>query len=195
MANTFTDAVAASAAGVEPVLIAEMQEHLRVDSDDENDLIEALITTARVTLEHWTRRQFITATKNLYLAAFTAEIRVPYPPLQSVAAITYTDTGGAEQTLASSVYTVDTNHDPGRIVEAYSQNWPATRAIINAVNIEYVAGYGSAGTDVPEPLRSAMKLLVATWFENRESVVIGTIVSVLPQAVDALIFPYRIWNF
>jgi len=178
----------------EPITVDVMQDHLRVDSDDEETLIESLITTARITVEHWTARQLITATWNLYLDAFKAEIRVPYPPLQSVSSIKYYDTGGTQQTLDSSVYTVDTYAKPGRVVEAYSQTWPSTRSIINAVDVEFVAGYGAAGSDVPEPLLQAMKLLVGHWFENREGVLIGVTARELPLAVQSLIFPYRIWS-
>ncbi|SDO72583.1 Phage gp6-like head-tail connector protein [Halomonas shengliensis] len=42
-----------------------------------------------------------------------------------------------------------------------------------------------------DDLTTAMLLLIGHWFENREAVVIGTITSELPLAVEALIAPYR----
>lgn len=42
-----------------------------------------------------------------------------------------------------------------------------------------------------DDLTTAMLLLIGHWFENREAVVIGTIVAELPMAVEALIAPYR----
>ena len=46
-------------------------------------------------------------------------------------------------------------------------------------------------TDVPEPLRQAIRLLVAHWYENRGLVATGTTIAVLPATVAALIAPYR----
>jgi uncharacterized phiE125 gp8 family phage protein len=43
---------------------------------------------------------------------------------------------------------------------------------------------------VPEPLRQAVRLLTAHWYENRGLAAIGT-VTVLPSTVAALIAPYR----
>src|SRR5690554_3005952 len=45
-----------------------------------------------------------------------------------------------------------------------------------------------------DDLTTAMLLLISHWFENREAVVIGTITSELPMAVDALIKPYQHFN-
>jgi uncharacterized phage protein (predicted DNA packaging) len=42
-----------------------------------------------------------------------------------------------------------------------------------------------------DDITTAMLLLIGHWFENRESVVIGTNTSELPMAVQALISPYR----
>ncbi len=53
------------------------------------------------------------------------------------------------------------------------------------------AGYGDAATDVPEPLRQAIRLLTAHWYDNRGLAAIGHETAVLPQTVAALIAPYR----
>ena len=45
--------------------------------------------------------------------------------------------------------------------------------------------------DVPEPLRQAIRLLVAHWYENRGLIAVGGQTAVLPATVAALIAPYR----
>ena len=122
-------------------------------------------------------------------------IRVPLPPLQSVTSITYIDTAGDSQTLAASKYTVDTSSEPARIVPSFSNDWPSTRAQIDAVTVRIVAGYGVSGSDVPAPITSALLLIAAHYYEQRQPVVVGTIVADLPMAVDALLAPYRVWTF
>ena len=52
-------------------------------------------------------------------------------------------------------------------------------------------GYGDAAIDVPEPLRQAIRLLVAHWYENRGLIVPAASIAVLPATVAALIAPYR----
>ncbi|MGE5260788.1 MAG: head-tail connector protein [Actinomycetota bacterium] len=42
----------------------------------------------------------------------------------------------------------------------------AARAV-NAFEIAFTAGYGGAADDVPGPIKQALKLLVAHWFERR----------------------------
>jgi len=60
-----------------------------------------------------------------------------------------------------------------------------------AVRIKFTAGYGAAGA-VPSDLASALMLLVAHWDQNREPVVIGTIVSSVPLSVESLLAPFVI---
>ena len=42
------------------------------------------------------------------------------------------------------------------------------------------------------PLRQAIRLLVAHWYENRGLIAVGHAVAVLPATVAALIAPYRV---
>jgi hypothetical protein len=49
-------------------------------------------------------------------------------PLQSVTTVKYYDASGVLQTLASTVYQVDTVSQPGRIVLAPTQIWPTVQA-------------------------------------------------------------------
>jgi uncharacterized phiE125 gp8 family phage protein len=59
------------------------------------------------------------------------------------------------------------------------------------IELDVVCGYGDAASDVPEPLRQAIRLLVAHWYENRGLATLGA-VTVLPATVAALIAPYRV---
>lgn len=178
----------------EPITTAEAKSHLRVDISDDDTLIDSLVTAARVHVENITRRQLITATWVESFDCFPdnryCPIYLSKPPLASVSSIEYVDTDGNTTTWSSSNYRVDTASQPGRITPAYNEDWPTdVRDVTNAVSITYVAGYGSA-TDVPGPIRSAILLLVAHWYENREAVVIGATVKELPIAVDHLLSDY-----
>lgn len=193
---------------IEPVSLEEAKDHLRVSDACEDGLIVGLIQAAREYVERFTSRQLITATWAQKLDAFPAcrlynhytkvpesdLIRLPKPPLQSVSSITYVDTAGVTQTLDPAKYIVDTTEEPARLAPAFGQSWPSTRQQLNAVTITFIAGYGLDSL-VPSGIRTAMKLLMSNWFENREATISGTIIDEVPMGVSALLWPYRvIWE-
>lgn len=177
----------------EPVSLDEAKLHLRVDGDDEDDFIAGLLVAAREYFEETTRRALISQTWRLSLDEWPDEIELPKPPLVSVTSITYKDDVGAQTTLSSSVYLVDTESEPGRIVLASGQSWPAgTLYPVNPIQVTYVAGYGAA-TAVPERMKQAIKLLLGHWYENREATVAGTIMKEIPLGIDSLIWLNRVY--
>lgn len=178
---------------VEPLTVDEVRSHIRDYDTVDNAQLTGFIESARHYIESFLGRQLITATYKLYLDAFPSEIELPMPPLQSVTSIQYIDTEGAEQTLAASVYQYDTDSQPGRIKLDYAQSWPSTRGgDYDTVTVTFVAGYGDAATDVPPSILQAMRLLVASYAEMREEIVVGAGVNVVPtNNVDALLWQNR----
>ena len=183
-----------SAPGVEPITLQQAKDHLRVSHNDEDAIIEPLITAARQHVEAYTKRALITQTWAWSMDAFATLLSPPLPPLQSVSSIAYIDAAGDSQTLASSNYRVDSASEPARITEAYDTTWPTTRQVTNAVTVTFIAGYGDAGHDVPQPIIQAMLLLIGHWYENREALAPVNLMPV-PMAVDALLSPYRVVYF
>jgi uncharacterized phiE125 gp8 family phage protein len=180
----------------EPVSLAEAKAHLRVDTADDDALIQALIVAAREHVEHITRRALITQSWDLILDAFPAgEIVMPRPPLQSVTSITYRLQDGTAVTLDPANYVVDAKSEPGRVVLVPGKSWPSEELYpASSVVIRYTAGYGDPGA-VPVAIKQAILLLVGHWYENREAAAVGHTVIQLPMTVDALLWPYRVWWF
>ncbi len=196
--------VLVTAPTAEPVSLDEAKNHLRLTSNAEDLLLTAFIKAARQHVDGrdgWLNRALITQTWDLVLDCFPASsdcpILVPLPPLQSITSITYLDSNGASQTWAAIDYTVDAKSEPGRILPAYGKSYPSTRAVMNAVTVRFVAGYGGT-VAVPDPLKLAIGALVAHFYEHREPIIltggIGSPVP-LPMHVEALLMPYRIWGF
>lgn len=179
----------------EPVLLAETKRHLRVDDPDDDALIENLITAARQHVEEVCRRQLLTATWILSLPGFPAgggAIRLPRPPCQKVESLKYVDSAGETQILTETTdYQVVADEWPAEVLSAYGKSWPAARAVPEAVLVEYDAGYGAAGADVPASIRAAILLLVGHLYENREAAT-GEALKIVPMAVDSLLVPYRV---
>jgi len=172
----------------DPVITSsEAMDHARVDEEIERPKLAGLVETATKSAEVFTERRFVEQTWRLKRDCFQEVIELPFPPLISVESIKYIDTNGTEQTLDPSVYTVDTDSEPGRVFLAYDQSWPSIRSERQAVRVEFKCGYGAAA-DVPPTIKHAIKLLVAHWLENPEAVVVGSIVADLPFAVESLLW-------
>lgn len=181
----------------EPVTLAEAKTHLRVDTTADDSLIEGLIAAARQWVEHYTRRALITQTWAASLHRFPHQecepILLPHSPLQSVDSIEYLDLSGASTTWAASKYQVDDVSEPPRILPVEAEDYPSEQDdTFNTVTITFTAGYGDAESDVPQPIRQAMFLLVGEMYERREQAVTGTIINEVPLGVQALLGPYRV---
>jgi len=74
-----------------------------------------------------------------------------------------------------------------------SYTWPASYLMYPYVQVRfrviYSAGYTAAGDvwPAPEDIQQAVKLLVGAWYENRESVVVGTTAAEVPMSVQMLL--------
>ena len=178
---------------VEPLVLAEVKAHLRVDGADEDTLIDGLITAARLYIELACDRALITQDWAVFHDRWpdNSVVSLPKPPLQAVTAVKIYDVKGVATTLETTDYFADTASQPGRLVRAAGAIWPDPGRAVNGIEIRLRAGYGDAATDVPRTLRQAMLLLLAHWFEIREPVVIGHDVVEVPHAVERLIDPYR----
>ena len=161
--------IESTAPAIEPVTLAEVIKHLRLSGGDEDDLVEQLIKSARRMAENFCASSFIDTTWIWYREFFSDVMIMPVGPLDSVTDIKYLDSGGSEQTLASSVYQVDTKHRLGRVVIDVQQNWPTISSDkVNPVFITFKAGFGTATTDVPDAIKDAILRMIGTLYETRE---------------------------
>lgn len=191
----------ASVVVVEPAAevldLAACKAHLRVDHDDDDTLIGALARAAEQHLagpDGWLGRSIGLVTLELRLGDPNCRrVALPYGPVGSVASVGYRDVAGDDQTIAPEDYDlIDAGTVAATLALRPSAAWPQMDAGGNALRIRYVAGY--AADAVPGPLRQAMLLLVGHWYENREAVNVGNIVTSFPFAVEALAAPFRVWR-
>ncbi|HWL31950.1 MAG TPA: head-tail connector protein [Xanthobacteraceae bacterium] len=182
-----------SAPLVEPVTLEEAKAYLRVEHDDDDDVIAALIAGARVHVEAQTRRALITQSWRLIRDAWPANgcLAVLPAPLQALTAARVYRLDGSAQTIDSQAFVVDGASAPARISFA-SGVPPAPGRTIGGIELDIDVGYGDDPADVPADLRQAIRTLVAHWYENRGVIALGESVAVLPEQVAALLAPYRV---
>jgi hypothetical protein len=123
----------------------------------------------------------------------TGVLQLEAAPLLSVAYVRYQDFAGDWVTLDPSQYLYEAATPgsvlvgPSRIQPQYGMTWPVPRPTIDCVNIRFSVGYGADFSAVPENLKHAILMLVAHWYENRESVIVGTISSQLEDTIGLLL--------
>ena len=185
-----------TAPAVEPVTVAEAKAHLRVDTSDDDTYIGTLVTAAREWVEAYLDRTLVNTQWRLRLHRFPTDsqypIDLPRPPVVSsgtatAVTITYTAETGGTATRSTAQFRVQRFETPGRVTTVYGGTWPAGMEDNDAVVVTWWAGYGATGASVPAAIRHAILLLVGFWFENRSTVVVGSISKPLEFAVESLL--------
>lgn len=161
---------------VEPVSLAAMKAHLRVDGSESDTLINAQIIAAREYVEKEIQKALVQRTYRADIAGFDSVIYLPMYNLSSITQIQYynTDSPQVLTTLDSAVYSANTAFS--FIYIASGQTVESTAYRHDAVQITFVSGY-EPSTDSPQDLAgnvpagivAAIKLIVGDLFENRET--------------------------
>lgn len=173
----------------EPLTLAEAKAFLRVEHTADDELISSLIKAARAEVETATRRALILQGYRIVLDAWPARDRIPSPvsPLRSLTAGRVRAANDSATDLNLAAFTLDTVSAPG-VIHFDRGLVIEPGQLIGGIEIEVSVGYGESAASVPEPLRQAMRFLIAHYYEHRDRVESGK----LPEAVRALIAPYRV---
>jgi hypothetical protein len=187
-----------SAPAAEPVTLDQAKAQCVVDTGftDDDTLITSLIVAARQYVEKLTQRAIFNRTVQLNLDFFPfpdfsptlnpndrhclyghwwhqLAIKLPRPSCVSVTSITYLDLTATEQTVSDSLYYVDLNSEPARIVPMPGLYWPYTQSYLpGSVQVNFTAGTYGDGVEVnncPQTICQAMLLLISYWYNHRDS--------------------------
>lgn len=171
------------------VTLDDAKRHLRIDFDVEDMYIRALVETAVEWLEVSVGRTLITTNWKVVGQSWPCYrlIELKFAPLQSITSVKYYDADDVLQTLDANKYRIvlDDFIQGGLELKA-GETWPALANRYDAVQIEYVAGYGDLPSDIPNAARQCVLLLVAHWYLNREAIVVGTITKEVEFSVASL---------
>ena len=169
---------------VEPVLLAEAKAHLRLDGNAEDELLGAMIAAARVAVETEIRRVLIAQSWRAVFDSWpTYGIVLPVRPALEVDDVRAVDRHGAAIPVAPDDYAFDRADGSVRLFAFVPE---AVR-----YEIDFTAGYGPSGLDVPQPIRQAIRLLVTHWYEHRAAAIAGEVAAPAPFGYRELVAPYR----
>lgn len=177
---------------VEPITVEDAKQQARITDDSSDILVASYVVTAREAAEDYMGRGILTQTWKLVLDRWANVIPLPMAsPLQNgvgtAPTITYYDSDGAQQTLSTSIYAVDTVSRPGTISLAPNQSWPTLQSsrLNGNVAITYVVGWTSADL-VPERIKQGIRQYVTYLDADRDGMEV--------QAVAALQAAERCWS-
>ncbi|QDC03016.1 head-tail connector protein [Mesorhizobium sp. 8] len=174
----------------EPVTLAEAKAHLRIDHTDDDELLAGLVRAARQEVERSTGMALLLQSWRLVLddlpESGCALVRIH--PLREVQSVTAFGSEGEGAVVDPATYQVDAVSRPARI--HFNASVAPLRAM-NGLEIDFTAGFGEAGTDVPDPLKRAILLLVAHWYEFRAGYGPADQPVSYPAGFDRIVAGYR----
>lgn len=180
---------------LEPLGLDEVKANLRVDDDDSDDLIAALITSARMHVENVTGLVILPQTVTETVPRLGLSIELASWPVTAVTAVRYPLMGVLTE-LEESGWAVSYRARPVRLLPAtpwWGLGSPVPAGPALPVEIDVEAGYASPD-DVPRPVKQAIQLLVSHWYANRSAAEVGARAAgvEIPFSVTELLRPYRL---
>ena len=174
----------------EPVTLVEAKQHLRIDHESEDGLLAGLIRAAREDVEASCGVALIDQAWRKTLDRLPRSSTVPLRrhPLKAITAVTVYGSDGEASLVDPTDYRIDAEARPARL---HFLKVPPIGAAMNGIEIDFTAGFGEAGTDVPDLLKRAILLLVAHWYEFRAEVSAAAQPVSYPHGYDRLIAPWR----
>lgn len=178
-----------TAPAVEPVSVAEAKAQLRIGHDSEDDLLNGLIRAAREEVETRTGIAMIAQDWRLALDRWPRFGRVALlrHPVAEILSVTVYGTKGEASPVDPSTYEADFASRPARL---YFTTRPEPARILNGIEIDFSAGFGADGENVPEGLKRAILALVAHWYEFRAGFGAGDQPVSIPPGFERLISVY-----
>jgi len=170
----------------EPITLDEAKKFLRITHANEDNLISSLISTTRELAESYLNRQLEIATFELYTSSLNTDFRLPKNPIKEIISVEYLDDSNIYQVFNSDNYYLYEDSGIGYI---HFEELPSYTDNKKAIKITFRSGYD----EVPDSIKQWMKVKISSYYENRESIVVGASVSDIGKdLIDGLLNQYRI---
>jgi uncharacterized phiE125 gp8 family phage protein len=169
------------------VTLEEVKSFCRVDHADDDDMLTPLIKESTSKLDGYSGslgRALLTQTWKVWGGYSANPFRIPLAPVQSVI-VRYIDASGDYTDAGAATYRQSADAISDFVTPRMGYYWPALLTEPDAVEVEFVAGYGEAA-DVPADIRRAIKLDVKIAFDRPE----GPAYEALRDEYDAIINRY-----
>ena len=182
----------------DPVTLEEVRRFLNLEDNTDDDLLRDLIKDATSVVEEKTNSALINRTVRTFIDTIYSyyndyydssslggdygysngvtiqtrqtDIRLPRAPFYSMVGIQYRSRGSDtfQPWPQDQFYYDRQSRGYTRVRPTYAGQWPQSLAQGNAMQIDYVVGYGEDSNDVPAAIRLAIKQYIAWLYDNRD---------------------------
>lgn len=166
--------------GVPMLTIAEAKTHTRIDFPEDDDLVDAFIEASTELVQKWLNRALITQTVIAEWNSVGFDVPLPY-------------IGKESETSVSAVVTIDDEGTETALVlntGYYIRNGIIKVRTALGLRVTYTAGYGAASTDVPAPIKIAIRRIVNNMYDRRDDEIEETNVEQLMFGTKSILLPY-----
>lgn len=173
--------------GDEPLSVADAKTFMRVETDADDDLIDVLISAARVSAENFTNRSFLARTWRVsFPGSLCGQNEIKRSPVTSVSSVEeWNETSEDWDTVEDTVVRLTNGFATVRYPYAIAEPEDAPYG----VRISFAGGYTSE--TLPKALLQALKMHVAFLYENRGDVeAVGGVK--IPAAAELIYRQHRI---
>lgn len=151
----------------EPVTVAELRQHLRIEHNDEDSYLTMLISSSRALAENMIDGIIADRVFEQKLDYFSYSMLLPHRPVDPESiTISYFDEDGVSQNITSFDYKSDLFQTT--ITPAYGESWPATESGKDKVIIDFTAGIAGAEGSMPADVKHAILMIASTLYDQRE---------------------------
>ena len=168
----------------EYVTLATAKQHLKIDFDYEDELIQQYIFSAITCVEDYTDKFIYPRNVKVQADSFMDQIPVEHLPLlDGTFAVTYQDENDVSQT-SEGYELINTFGAKPSFCYVSNETAPDITSSHKAVVFEYESGY--TPDTLPDPLRSAILLMISEFYEYRSDRQ-----HILSTRAQALMRPYK----
>ncbi len=197
----------------EPVLLAELKDHLRLDDSVDDAALGALVSAARTMVEAHLGLALINRPIAVYLDAWPSAptladspwwpgvregaitemgravhfVRLPVRPVQAVLSVHTLSADDVETVWGPEHYYLKPGNAPA-LYRKQGHAWPVPGRTADGIKITVTAGFGDSWNDVPAAIRQALLLLAAHLFTNRGDEPMNALAA---SGAAAFLAPYR----
>ncbi len=199
---------------------SELRAFLGTNINAEDSLLEKLIKTARVAVEKYISYKLIDTTVEYYVDSVTflgrqglygselaysqidaltqgsqyvATIPLPLKPVSSITSITTYDSDNAGTVYSSSNYFLDTVNN--RVMFNNDATTPSNLRQASAYKVTHVVGFGATADDVPEDIKTAIKIYAKNLYlpisQGRSIDEVGTAPYDMPTGAKLILDMYK----
>jgi uncharacterized phiE125 gp8 family phage protein len=169
-----------TAPAAEPVSVDELKSFLRIDSNFEDELLQKIISSARVLVEEYTKRSLVNQAWKISFDDFAPRnVRLIRGPVASITSVNVIAENNSVSLVDESNYQLSVSKEY-LIFEKFIAG--------KQIEINYATGYGADGANVPEPLKLAILTLCSKIYERKPEAF------QIDETLKNLINPYRTYE-